>query len=497
MYNNIKSDYFKKIVFFHLRQRKLLELIKHNKELQNLMDIKLIFYRIFSGKKRIGNKNRLGFELDYFSGQTLFKGKFLKGKRNRKGIENNKNGETIYVGGYKKGKRHGKGKEYFYNDDHSFYFEGKYLKGKRWTGLQYGNLGTERKCEIINGNGFIKEFYHYKNCPEISIECEYKNGEKNGKAKERYYLSCLLGRFEIKFEGEYLNGKKWNGIAYNNLNTDYYKLQNGKGYMIDISSECFYEGEFVNGEKNGKGKEYYEYLYKGNISYQGEYLNDKRHGKGKEYYKNKNVRFEGIYKYGFKEEGKEYYPNGKLLFKGKYKYGIKWDGEGYDENGHIIYKINNGKGFIKEYKINEDTYPINFYLVYEGEYLYGEKHGKGKEYNEKGEIIFEGEYHKDKKWNGKGKEEMIFNYFRKIIFDCEYHEGESLKGIGREYNVKGEIIFEGEYYFNKEWNGKGKEYDNKGNIIFEGEYYKGQKWKGKVIEFDRNDDEKLYLRVNI
>ena len=31
-------------------------------------------------------------------------------------------------------------------------------------------------------------------------------------------------------------------------------------------------------------------------------------------------------------------------------------------------------------------------LIFEGEYLNGEKNGKGKEYNELGTLIFEGEY---------------------------------------------------------------------------------------------------------
>ena len=35
----------------------------------------------------------------------------------------------------------------------------------------------------------------------------------------------------------------------------------------------------------------------------------------------------------------------------------------------------------------------DFYLIFEGEYLNGENHGKGKEYNKKGDIIFEGEFH--------------------------------------------------------------------------------------------------------
>ena len=47
-----------------------------------------------------------------------------------------------------------------------------------------------------------------------------------------------------------------------------------------------------------------------------------------------------------------------------------------------------GAGFIKELFYNED----NEKLMFEGEYLNGERHGKGKEYNEYGLVLFEGEY---------------------------------------------------------------------------------------------------------
>ena len=41
-----------------------------------------------------------------------------------------------------------------------------------------------------------------------------------------------------------------------------------------------YEGEYLNGIKNGKGKEY----YKEKLIYEGEFLNGERNGKGKEYH---------------------------------------------------------------------------------------------------------------------------------------------------------------------------------------------------------------------
>ena len=56
-----------------------------------------------------------------------------------------------------------------------------------------------------------------------------------------------------------------------------------------------------------------------------------------------------------------------------------------------VYNNLNGKG--KEYDRNCN-------LIFEGEYLNGERNGKGKVYNRNGNLIFEGEYIKI---IGKGK----------------------------------------------------------------------------------------------
>ena len=51
----------------------------------------------------------------------------------------------------------------------------------------------------------------------------------------------------------------------------------GKEY-IGKDNILVYEGEYLNGERNGKGKEYYD---NGRLRFEGEYLNGKRNGKGK------------------------------------------------------------------------------------------------------------------------------------------------------------------------------------------------------------------------
>ena len=53
--------------------------------------------------------------------------------------------------------------------------------------------------------------------------------------------------------------------------------------------------------------------------------------------------------------------------------------------------MKNGKGYIKEYYDNGK-------LEFEGEYLNGERNGKGKEYNYYGKLEFEGEYLNGRRW---------------------------------------------------------------------------------------------------
>ena len=257
--------------------------------------------------------------------------------------------------------------------------QGEYLNGKRWNGYGYFNGEEEKKCEIKNGKGTAIECHHYGFWYDILIECEYKNGEKT-KGKEEYYLCSLFPGAYIVFEGEYLNGKKWNGIFIKDYSSNNSELKDGKRFGIEINYDNSYEGEFINGEKNGKGEEYY--FWKNKLS-EGEYSNGKRNGKGKEYYKNGNLKFEGEYKEGkrWKGNGEEYDDNGALIFKDEYKEGKRWNGKGeeYDSDGYLIFK---------------------------GKYKEGKRwNGKGEEYDSDGYLLFEGEY----KEGGKIEDKFVRN----------------------------------------------------------------------------------------
>ena len=102
--------------------------------------------------------------------------------------------------------------------------------------------------------------------------------------------------------------------------------------------------------------------------------------------------FEGEYLKGKKNgKGKEYYFNGKLKFEGEYLNNNKWNGKGYNENGNIIYELINGNGKVYEY----DSTGIN---IFDGEYLNGVMwNGKIKCFNIKGELTKEIEFKNGKK----------------------------------------------------------------------------------------------------
>ena len=180
--------------------------------------------------------------------------------------------------------------------------------------------------------------------------------------------------------------KKLNIVKYNRnlvtkfgINIDYVKKISGKykinginGYGEEYNQKTNYlifEGEYLKGKRNGKGKEYDN---NSNLIFEGEYLNGKRNY-GKEYHKNGKLIFEGKYLYNKRSYGKEYNFKGKLIFKGEYLYGKRWNGKGYN---NCKFEIKNGKGEIKIYYYNKN-------LKFEGEYINGEINGKGKEYDVK------------------------------------------------------------------------------------------------------------------
>ena len=84
-----------------------------------------------------------------------------------------------------------------------------------------------------------------------------------------------------------------NYIHYRGIYIIYESNRIGKEYDGKYKNHrLMFEGEFLNGKRNGKGKEYDD--FDGKIKFEGEYLNGKR-WKGKEYDVVRNLIFEGEY----------------------------------------------------------------------------------------------------------------------------------------------------------------------------------------------------------
>ena len=147
-------------------------------------------------------------------------------------------------------------------------------------------------------------------------EEKYQKKEKANKAFESINniiktIKTIKSKYIINHIFSYLyENKKLELIKYNK------KCQ--KILKIDINYYKEISGKFIEGERNGKVKEYDD---DHRLLFEGEYKDGKRHGKGKEYYE-----------------------DGKLRFEGEYLNGKKIKGIVYSEYGEQIVKLNGGKG---------------------------------------------------------------------------------------------------------------------------------------------------------
>ena len=128
MLKKIKSLFFTRNIFTYLDEKRKLNVIKYNKSLQNLINVKIINYKTLS-KKIIVKKICEGKEkwkiYNAIDNDLLFEGDYYKGI----GKEYEDDGKLLYEGEYLNGKRNGKGK--VYDDNGKLIFEGEYLNSKK------------------------------------------------------------------------------------------------------------------------------------------------------------------------------------------------------------------------------------------------------------------------------------------------------------------------------------------------------------------------------
>ena len=468
----------------------------------------------FEGEIKNGIKYGKGKLYDE-TGHLIFEGDFVNNKKHGIGKIYNKTGDLIFEGEFIEGKK-GNGNIYIYNDQCELIFEQKFLNGVKIT-KKYKSIKDYKIDFAINNELCLMEDIHKDNGIEYEIVGEYK------------------------YEGEFKNGKKWNG-KFNKLNSEGRlcikgEYKKGKKFfkLFDKKDILMFEGEYIN-DNEYKGKQY----KKGNLVFEGIYKNRKRF-KGKEYDNKNMIIFEGTYNDKIRWNGKLklYTKDFKLIYDGEIKKGKKWNGlssqverglgfegkykNGIEWNGSGLQPLRKGKKifyfdfFNKYYNImseenktiigtmangignNIKKYDSDGVLLFEGDFFNGELL-KGRQYNKNGEIIYEGEYKDGKKYNGIYKIKMnnqIYSYYfmngkvtnkyietdNETIYDGKYNN--NLKeGKGKEYNKNGKIIFIGEFL--NGYRHKGKEFNENGKLIFNGLYKKGLPYNGIRKEFNGN-----------
>ena len=129
MINGVRSRYILELIFSIIDENYKLYIIKYNNNLKNILELDLAYYKNFSGRYKIGEKNGRAKEYSLNSKILLFEGEYINGRRNGEGKEYYINSKLKFFGKYKNGKKIGKGREY--DDLGGLKFEGEFENNKR------------------------------------------------------------------------------------------------------------------------------------------------------------------------------------------------------------------------------------------------------------------------------------------------------------------------------------------------------------------------------
>ena len=219
------------------------------------------------------------------------------------------------------------------------------------------------------------------------IYYRYKDDEKfDEEGFSSFWVSFVLDKELPFYEGNYVNGLRDGfGKLYDSSAIYIGEFKNGKLHgkgELKFNSGNSFEGEFVDGEKNGKGI----FKWKSGASYEGDYIDGKKNGKGIYRYRNGDV-YEGQ----FVDDKK----NGKGIFK--WVSGASYEGDWKNDyqEGDGIYTHKSGDIYIGQNK-NDLRHGLGTYTwfssgnKYFGYWLNNSRHGKGILFDKKGKIVMQG-----------------------------------------------------------------------------------------------------------
>jgi len=372
-------------------------------------------YIFANGNKYVGNWLNNRFEGEGIlttKDGVVQKGSFLKGRMHGKGSIIQANGD-IFVGNFKNGLKHGEATIYNYSTGEEivcFYENHKRVKTISTSNINV-QMASNTKSSNTKVSGFQKEIEGCKNLETVStclankIVDKYNSLKNSGITEESIHLQLAkdfkaVGNYKIDvlfdmimdLNPSILPEEKYNKIlanlsaeqradlrAYALKKVDNYakkhsgsqKLKSNTEIVVSTKKEGSLETNIkigcVSGDcENGKGT----YVWENKSMYIGDWLNGVRTGKGT-YKWNTGSEYIGDF-INAKRQGK-----GVMLFSD----GGKYEGDWFNNNreGKGVYIWPNGQKYI-------------------GEWSQDKIHGMGKEYNPKGELVFEGQYDNGKRY---------------------------------------------------------------------------------------------------
>lgn len=265
---------------------------------------------------------------------------------------------------------------------------------------------------------------------------------------------------------------------------------------IKYSNGDKYEGEWTNGQCNGKGT----YYWKNGDKYEGDWKDDKVNGHGTFYWADggkyvgefKNNSFNG---YGVRHfaSGAKYAGNwkdGKKDGEGTYSWanGDRYEGDFKDDKRHgfgILYNADGSIAYKGEWE-NDRQKPSTVTINYPKGEKYigtvnanGKPHGNGTRYFANGKIEYQGEWENGRR-NGIGT--LYYDKEASLKYQGEFKDDEP-NGKGTAYSFVGDTYIK---MFEGEWrdgllNGHVVSYNWDGSILSENEWENGKKKKGGLF----------------
>ena len=192
------------------------------------------------------------------------------------------------------------------NNAKVYYDNGNLWKEGNFKNGKLEGFSKRYQYGIINGRSWITMF-----------ETGSQNDQPNGYGK--FYSDN-----QLLYEGNFVNGQ------YSGLGKQYENFGNGKSIL-------HLQGTFKDNKLNGYGKKYYKNfrseLTESYLAEEGIFVDNELEGEGKTFHRKGHIEYIGIFSQGRLKEGRHYFFDNEEWYEGKFI----WDSKKDDDSNYINY----------------------------------------------------------------------------------------------------------------------------------------------------------------